>query len=150
VQEAKEFRVVIQLRNLSEETQNGLRPGMSATATITTKTANDVVAVPLQSIVQKQPDKPADKPEGAIANSVPNPADKPKPIEGVFVNDGGKAKFKEITKGITGESDIEITSGVSAGDEVITGPSRVLKTLKEGDPVKKQTKPAGGDNSNSK
>jgi HlyD family secretion protein len=54
-------------------------------------------------------------------------------------------KFIEVTTGITGESDIEILTGLAAGSEVITGPSRVLKTLKAGDKVKKQTrKPDAG------
>ncbi|MEO8649587.1 MAG: efflux RND transporter periplasmic adaptor subunit, partial [Acidobacteriota bacterium] len=56
VQEAKEFRVVIQLVNLPEEMQNGLRPGMSATAVITTQTVQNVVAVPLQAVIEKKPD----------------------------------------------------------------------------------------------
>ncbi|MBC7795626.1 MAG: efflux RND transporter periplasmic adaptor subunit [Pyrinomonadaceae bacterium] len=147
VQEAKEFRVVIQLKNLSPEVQSGLRPGMSATATITTKTANDVVSVPLQSIVDKQPDaSPTPTPEGAIANTVVSPADKPKPIKGVFILENGKAKFVEITTGITGESDIQITSGVNAGMEIVTGPSRILKTLKDGDSIKKQTNKNGNSN----
>jgi HlyD family secretion protein len=148
VQEAKEFRVVVQLKNLAQDIQEGLRPGMSATATITTKTAENVIAVPLQSIVQKQPDAASPKPENAPAGGATNPADRPKPIEGVYILDNGKAKFVEITKGITGESDIQILSGVPEGAEVITGPSRVLKTLKEGDTVKKQTRPQGGNANN--
>jgi HlyD family secretion protein len=56
VQEAKEFRVVIQLKDLSDEVRDSLRPGMSATATITTKTVENVIAVPLQAIVEKQPE----------------------------------------------------------------------------------------------
>jgi HlyD family secretion protein len=152
VQEAKEFRVVINLKNLPNDVHEGLRPGMSATATITTKTANEVIAVPLQSIVQKQAEKTSGSTDNNSAVKAPqNPADKPKPIEGVYILEDGKAKFVEVTKGITGESDIQITSGLSADAEVITGPSRVLKTLKEGDPVKKQTKPPGGEsNSNSR
>ena len=150
VQEAKEFRVVIQLKNLPNDVQEGLRPGMSATATITTKTATEVIAVPLQSIVDKMPEKPAGTPEGSAPAAPQNPADKPKPIKGVYILDEGKAKFVEVTTGITGESDIQIVSGLSSGVEIITGPSRVLKTLKEGDAVKKQTKPAGGDNSNTR
>lgn len=146
VQEAKEFRVVVQLKNLPQDVHEGLRPGMSATATITTKTAQNTIAVPLQAIVQKQPEKPSTSPEpGAPA---PNPAEKQKPIEGVFILEDGKAKFVEITKGITGESDIQILSGLSEGVEVITGPSRVLKSLKDGDAIKKQTKPQGGENAN--
>src|SRR6266496_1033921 len=51
-QEAKEFRVVIELTNMPNDVREGLRPGMSATATITTKTKPNVLAVPLQSIVE--------------------------------------------------------------------------------------------------
>ena len=137
VQEAKEFRVVIQLKDLPDDIHNGLRPGMSATATITTKTVENVIAVPLQAIVEKQPDA---SPAPTVANNVPAPGDKPKPIKGVYVLDGNKVKFVEVTTGITGESDVQITSGLSENQEVVTGPSRVLKTLKDGDIVKRQTK----------
>jgi HlyD family secretion protein len=139
VQEAKEFRVVVQL-NISDEIRNGLKPGMSATAVITTKTENNVIAVPLQAIVEK-PAAPAPSP--AIAGSVPSPADKPKDVKGVYVLQGNKVKFVEVTTGITGESDIQILSGVQADMEVITGPSRVLKTLKDNTVVKRQTRKPG-------
>jgi HlyD family secretion protein len=142
VQEAKEFRVVIQLKDVSDEVKNGLRPGMSATATITTKTVENVVAVPLQAIVEKQPEA---SPTATVQGDAP--ADKPKPIKGVYVLDGNKVKFVEVTTGITGESDIQITAGLSEGQEVITGPSRILKTLKDGDIVKRQTK-KDGENAN--
>ena len=54
VQEAKEFRVVIELKDLSEESKLSLRPGMSATAVITTKTEKNVVSVPLQAVIEKK------------------------------------------------------------------------------------------------
>jgi HlyD family secretion protein len=139
VQEAKEFRVVVRL-NISDEIRNGLKPGMSATAVITTKTEQNVVAVPLQAIVEK-PATPAPSP--AATGSVPSPADKPKDSKGVYILQGNKAKFVEVTTGITGESDIQILNGVQADMEVITGPSRVLKTLKDGAVVKRQTHKPG-------
>ena len=140
VQEAKEFRVVIELKDLSDETRNSLRPGMSATAVITTKTAENVVAVPLQAVIEKKPDAaPGSSPE----SQQPTPADKPKPIKGVYVLEDNKTKFVEVVTGITGESDVQITGGLSEGQEVITGPSRVLNTLKEGTVVKKQVKKEG-------
>jgi HlyD family secretion protein len=143
VQEAKEFKVTIELRELSEEIKNSLRPGMSSTATITTKTKNNVIAVPLEAIVEKQPN--ASPSPSAVAGSVPNPSpnDKPKSIKGVYVVNANKVKFVEVTTGITGEADIEILSGVQAGNEVIRGPSRVLKTLKDGNTIKRQTKKPG-------
>src|SRR5678816_479263 len=53
VQEAKEFKVTKELKELPDDVQSSLRPGMSSTATITTNTRNNVLAVPLESIVEK-------------------------------------------------------------------------------------------------
>jgi HlyD family secretion protein len=140
VQEAKEFKVTLELRELADDARGKLRPGMSATATITTKTKNQVIAVPLQAIVEKAPPTPS--PGTTIASSAPPASgEKPKELKGVYVLDkANKVKFVEVTTGITGESDIEVTGGLSAGTEVVTGPSRILKTLKDGTVVKRQTR----------
>jgi len=146
VQEAKEFKVTLELRDLADDVRAKLRPGMSSTATITTKTKTNVIAVPLQAIVEKAP--PAPSPGPSLASSAPTPVgEKPKEKKGVYTLDkNNKVKFVEVTTGITGESDIEITSGLPAGTEVITGPSRVLKTLKEGAGVKRQSKASANAN----
>jgi HlyD family secretion protein len=147
VQEAKEFKVTVELRDMPDEVRNGLRPGMSATATITTKTKNSVIAVPLEAIVEKA--APAPSPGVTPAGGTPVAGgDRPKSVKGVYLIEGNKVRFIEVTTGITGEADIEITSGVQAGQEIVRGPSRVLKTLKDGMSVKRQTRQPGG-NSNS-
>jgi HlyD family secretion protein len=147
VQEAKEFKVTVELREMSDDIRNALRPGMSATATITTKTKNNVIAVPLEAIVEKVP-TPAPSASGATPS--PSPADKAKSLKGVYIlQPGNKVRFIEVTTGITGEADIEVTSGVQAGMEIVRGPSRVLKTLKDGMTVKRQVrKPGANANSN--
>jgi HlyD family secretion protein len=146
VQEAKEFKVIIELKDLPDEARNSLKPGMTATATVTTKTKQNVLAIPLQAIVEKAP-SPTPSP-GGPAGQVPAASpvgEKPKDVKGVYVLDGKKVKFVPVETGITGESDIEIVSGLEPNLEVITGPSRVLRTLKDGDTVKKQTgKPGEG------
>lgn len=152
VQEAKEFKVVVQLQDLPDDVRNSLRPGMTATADITTKVKQNVVAVPLQAIVDKSA-TPAASP-GASPAPTPTPAasgERAKPQKGVFTLDGNTVKFVEVETGITGETEIEITRGLEAGAEVITGPSRVLRTLKEDAKVKRSTrKPgAGGGGANS-
>jgi HlyD family secretion protein len=141
VQEAKEFKVTLELKELSEEVQSSLRPGMSSTATITTDTKTNVLAVPLESIVEKVPTASA-SPAPTIAGSVPaaSPSDKPKAQKGVYIIEGNKVRFIEVTTGITGEADIEITSGLKDKQEIVRGPSRVLKTLKDGMTVKRQTR----------
>lgn len=148
VQEAKEFKVTIELREMPDDIRNNLRPGMSATATITTKVKNNVLAVPLEAIVEKSP---SPTPTATVAGSVPSPppAEKAKSVKGVYILEGNKVRFLEVTTGITGEADIEVTSGVKSGLEIVRGPSRVLKTLKDGMTVKRQTrKPGANANSN--
>lgn len=144
VQEAKEFKVTVELREMTDEIRNGLRPGMSATATVTTEVKNNVVAVPLEAIVEKAP-TPSPSPSGSVAGNAPaSPtAEKPKNLKGVYVLEGNKVRFIEVTTGITGEADIEITSGVQPGMEIVRGPSRVLKTLKDGLAVKRQERKPG-------
>jgi len=145
VQEAKEFKVTLELKEMPDDIRNALRPGMSSTATITTKTKNNVLAVPLEAIVEKAP-TPTASPSATVAGSVPVPSpggEKPKTQKGVYVIEGNKVKFFEVTTGITGEADIEITSGLKQGQEIVRGPSRVLKTLKDGMTVKRQTKKPG-------
>lgn len=147
VQEAKEFKVTLELHELPDDIQNALRPGMSSTVTITTNTKNNVLAVPLESIVEKA--APSPSPSATVAGSVPAASpEKPKAEKGVYVLQGNKVKFVEVTTGITGEADIEVTSGLKPKDEIVRGPSRVLKTLKDGMTVKKQTKKPGNANGN--
>jgi HlyD family secretion protein len=149
-QEAKEFKVTLELRDLPEDVQNALRPGMSSTATITTDTKSNVLAVPLESIVEKAP-AGAPSPSASVSGSVPTATpvgEKPKAQKGVYVLEGNKVRFIEVTTGITGEADIEVTSGLKPDMEIVRGPSRVLKTLKDGMTVKRQTKKPGNVNGN--
>jgi HlyD family secretion protein len=142
VQEAKEFKVTLELKELPEDIQTALRPGMSSTATITTDTKTNVLAVPLESIVEKA--APSPSPSATIAGSVPTASpEKPKAQKGVYIVEDNKVRFIEVTTGITGEADIEITSGLSPDKEIVRGPSRVLKTLKDGMTIKRQTRKPG-------
>src|SRR5690606_447283 len=126
----------------SDEVKQGLRPGMSATAEITTNVAKDVLAVPLEAVIEKRPEG-SPSPEVPAANNGAEPIDTPKSITGGYVLVNGKAEFREVETGLIGESDREIKSGLQAGDVVITGPSRVLNTLKDGTAVQKEDKPSG-------
>ena len=97
VQEAKEFKVTLELKELPEDIQTSLRPGMSSTATITTDTKTNVLAVPLESIVEKQA-TPGPSPAATIAGSVPSASpEKPKAQKGVYLIEGNKVRFVEVT-----------------------------------------------------
>jgi HlyD family secretion protein len=75
---------------------------------------------------------------GKVVNAAAN--SKEQPVQGVFVlkHDGHKLKvaFVPITTGITGTTDIEVTGGLAADDEIVTGPYKTLRELKSGAQVK--------------
>ena len=138
-QEAKDFKVVVRLGNLTEEARDRLRPGMSATAVITTDRRENIVAVPLQALVERDPEQIKTPGAAPAAAQSQNPKDK-KPVKGVFAVENNKTVFKAVETGITGENDIEIKSGLSAGQEIVTGPYRQLRTLKPDQTIKREDK----------
>lgn len=152
-QEAKDFKVVIRLVNMAQEVRDGLRPGMSATAVITTERRENIIAVPLQALIERDPQQlKTGGAAGASAEgqSQQSPKDK-KPIKGLFVVENNKTVFKPVETGITGENDIEILSGLNEGVEIVTGPYRQLRTLKPDQAIKREDKnKKPGDNKDSK
>ncbi|HXG66638.1 MAG TPA: efflux RND transporter periplasmic adaptor subunit [Blastocatellia bacterium] len=136
-QEAKDFIVKVRL-NPPEEIRLKLRPGMSTTATITTAMVDNVLTVPLQAIVPREmPNKDGENAEQANGRK--------KEVDGVFLLKNGRAQFTPVTTGIKGDQEIEVKSGVNEGDEIITGPYKTLRTLKDGDVVRREAKPPAPD-----
>jgi len=137
-QEAKDFKVVITLI----DPPANLRPGLSATAKITTGTVHDAVAIPIQALTMRDKnDLEAQKNPGKgkkTAAATPPPSGKKEnnDIQGVFVIKDKKAEFHPVETGLTGTTDIQIKSGLNAGDEIITGSYKVLKTIRNGTGVK--------------
>jgi HlyD family secretion protein len=116
--EAVNFEVKIQLENPPP----GVRPGFSASADIITGTRAKSLAIPIQALVvreKKTGNKSVDE-------------------EGVYVHKDGKAQFVPITTGLAGDSNIEVVRGLSDGQEIVTGPFRALRELKDGTKVRKQ------------
>jgi HlyD family secretion protein len=142
-EEAKDFKVVVTL----DETTPELRPGLSTTAKITTAQKSNVLSLPIQALTTFTPTTPASSGNVEAASmATPNP--KAKPVQGVYVmqkDAHGKmrAKFVPVTTGITGATDIEVLSGLTEGQEVVTGPYKTLRGLKDGALLKRDTaKPA--------
>ena len=108
------------------------RPGMTATVDIITNKKKDVIGVPISSIVIKTDTSCTKKP---TAGRAVQSADETR-FECVFVKEDGRAKLRVVTTNIQDDSNIQVTSGLSEGEEVITGPyNTVTKTLKCGDEV---------------
>ncbi|OHT47189.1 efflux RND transporter periplasmic adaptor subunit [Flavobacterium tructae] len=119
-------------------TYSPFRPGMTATVDIRTKTKNNVLAVPISSVVVKSDTAAVKDFKVEDPNEDKKAAPKSdKKFECVFVKVGSKAKIKIIKTGIQDDTNIEVMSGLKAGDVVITGPyTTVSKDLNSGDKVK--------------
>ncbi len=124
-QESKDFKVVVTLDNPGRK----LKPGLSASADVIVAQKNQVLAVPISSLVLRE--KPnVDKNAPAAAREE----------EGVYIVEAGRVKFVPVGKGITGGMMIEITSGLNEGQEIVTGPYAALRGLKDGVLVKAEPK----------
>jgi len=124
---------------LQEPPQN-LRPGLSATAKITTASRSNVLSVPIQALAVRREDelKPADKSSGSVQAAAPAEAasNKKEEIQGVFVLRNKKVEFIPVETGVSGTTDIEVTHGLKEGDEIVTGSYKVLRTIRPGTSVK--------------
>jgi HlyD family secretion protein len=134
-QEAKDFKVVVTLDNPPEN----LRPGLSTTAKIKTAERKGVIGIPIQALaVRSRKDleeaaKSAKKDGSVTLAAPPAPASgdpKKDEVQGVFVVNGKKAVFRPVETGISGVTDIEITSGLKESDEIVVGSYKALRTLK--------------------
>jgi len=135
-QEAKDFKVVVTL----QDPPANLRPGLSATAKITTAAKTNVLSVPVQALAVRREDdlKPVGKGSGSVQAAAPaDPASNKKDeIQGVFVLRNKKVEFIPVETGVAGTTDIEVTKGLKEGDEIVTGSYKVLRTIKPGTSVK--------------
>ena len=125
--DAVNFEVKIQLTNPPA----GVRPGFSASADIITGTRSKALAIPLQALVVRE--KPVDEKNKKTAKPV-----KAQEEEGVYVHKDGKVSFVTVATGLTGDSTIEITKGLTEGQEIVTGPFRALRDIKDGSKVREQ------------
>jgi len=120
----------------------GVLPGMSGQATISTETHESAVVVPIQAVtvrtardLEKTGKEAAGPPAPPPAPGQPPRKEPLKKI--VFVVENGVAKARLVETGLASESEIEITSGLKAGEQIVEGPYRVLsRDLADGKPVK--------------
>ncbi len=144
VQEAKDFKVIITLKNPSPK----LRPGMSCTGDITTDTKHNVLVIPIQALTVRdvevdkdgnyvEPDLTKKRRDSvARADSGKSNSSK-KELEGVFaITENKTARFRPIKTGITGDSEIEVRENLREGQEIVSGSFQTLRTIKDGAAVK--------------
>lgn len=144
--QAINFKVVVRLL----ETVPGARPGLSCTADITTATRENVLSVPIQSLILREVELDADgniiqrDPLQALLDAATENADDDgdfEEVEGAFVVRDGRAVFVPIEIGIAGERHFEVLEGLTTGEQVIVGPFNVIRTLQTDERVDAETAP---------
>ncbi len=121
--EAINFKVKIRMENPPPT----IRPGFSVTAEIVTGRNEGATAIPIQALVVRDVPK---KDKKAASSS-----GRPETEEGVYLIKSGKLEFQKVETGLAGELMIEIKKGPAIGQEIVTGPFKVLRQVKEGDKV---------------
>jgi HlyD family secretion protein len=106
-----------------------IRPGFSVTADILTGRKEGATAIPIQALVVRDVPKKDGKPASASS------AGRPQTEEGVYLVKNGKLAFEKVETGLAGELMIEVKTGPKVGEDIVTGPFKVLRQVKEGDKV---------------
>jgi HlyD family secretion protein len=151
-QEATKFEVRIRIAE-----KDNFRPGMSCTAKIETRYRTNVLTVPIQSVTtrvlapktnavavttdsQSASAKATNQAvaisnvSGATAtNETRRKSESDKAVEVVFVVDGDKVKARPVKRGISDDAYMEITEGLSEGEEIISGGYKAIaRELEDG------------------
>ena len=119
------------------EPPDNLRPGLSSTAKIQTANKTNAMTVPIQALTIRQKAELEEPKKGGTALAAAPDAKQrekekegKKEIQGVFAIRNKKAAFVPVETGITGTTDIEVTSGLKEGDEIVTVSYKVLRTIR--------------------
>jgi HlyD family secretion protein len=139
-QEATKFEVRILINE-----KEPFRPGMSVTAEIETRSKTNVVAVPIMAVTTRMGKnlsnaKPADSKDPAVVPlKGPKKEEPPKADEIVFLLNGETVKSAKVKTGISDDSHIEITEGLTEGQEIVAGGyAAVSRQLEDGKKIKKE------------
>lgn len=127
---------------LKDGEKSPFRPGMTASVEIKTDKRANVIAVPIEAVTTR-----ADTSKKAKSYKIGRESENlEEDYEVVFLYKDGKAQLQVVSTGIQDDENIEVTSGLEEGQEVITGPySLVSKQLVNGDKVSPEDKSASTD-----
>jgi len=120
--DAIKFKVKVRIKNPPAD----VKPGLSVQADVLTGFRSQALVVPIQALVMRELEH---KPGVAL------PPNAPREQEGVYLVDGGKARFEPVRTGLMGDLSVEVSGGLAGGETLITGPFRALRSLHPGDAV---------------
>lgn len=114
----------------------GTRPDLSCTAEIITDRREGALAIPILALTLGRAGAAgggSSAANGGNGSGDEAPAEEEAgEVEGVFVVEGERARFRPVEVGITGEGYFEVVGGLSEGDTVVSGTYRAIRDLSDG------------------
>lgn len=107
-----------------------LKPEMTAKVEIITRTAENALVVPLQAVQSRFLDDQGKEVFDRVTD---------REEQVVYLVSQGKAVRRAIKTGVQDELYVEVVEGLDGGEKVVTGPYKVLRSLKDGDPITERT-----------
>jgi len=105
---------------ITEKNPSPFRPGMSAAVDIRTSSKTDIITVPIQSVTTRTDTTKLKMTGVEDVRTL------------VFVSDGTRALMRDVTTGIQDNTDIEILTGLTEGEDVVVQPfSAISKKLSD-------------------
>ncbi len=137
-QEATKFEVKILITE-----KEPFRPGMSVTAEIETRSKSNVLAVPIMAVTTRtKKDDVKEPPKEQVVSAPPKEKKKEEPKkanEVVFLVNGETAKSTVVKTGISDDTYIEVSEGLTEGQEIVAGGyAAVSRQLEDGKKIKKE------------
>jgi HlyD family secretion protein len=122
---------------LLDHPDDSLRARMSVRAEIHTAAHPNTLTVPIQAVVEREAGDEAKDGKKSGDKATAKAAAKPRKVVFVIIGGktGGKVEQRPVETGLSDETSVELTAGVKAGEQVVTGPYRTLRDLKDGDAV---------------
>jgi HlyD family secretion protein len=128
------------------ENYSPFKPGMSATVDVITERADHVLTIPIKAVASREDTSSVSASEGyrkrkaAKEEGIVEENTEPVTVIFVFNESTGKAELRAVKTGIQDDKYIQIASGVTENEEVITGPyDQVAHQLRAGAEVKKKS-----------
>jgi len=115
--QSKTYAVKIRLNS---DPSMQFRPGMSCRAEISTRAreAGKTLAVPVQAVQYEDAQDANDKGKSVL-----------------YVSDGDRVRRSEVRTGATDDTYIEITDGIREGEQIVVGPSKTLRFLRDSERI---------------
>ena len=140
-EQAIDFEVRITLENPGVD----LRTDLSATADVVTSVRPDVLAIPIIALTLMDPSQferipiegaevqqEEDDSQGESGESGASGGAASEPIEGVYVLDGDRVRFRPVEVGIAGDNYFEVLDGLEEGETVVSGTYQAIRELEDG------------------